>query len=64
MYSVCIYTLLKVVRYYDLSVFPWVSKKKFGWGGGWGVVGWCEFYPSLFWIFQFFLTLQRPLLYV
>ena len=30
MYSVCIYTLLKIVSYYDLSV---LSKKV--WMGGW-----------------------------
>ena len=43
-----VYTLLKVVGYYDFSVlsmsvmdFP---KKKLG--GGWG-----ELYPTLFWIF-------------
>ena len=39
MYSVCIYTLIKVVGYYDLSVLSMsvmVSKKK-NWmvGGGW-----------------------------
>ena len=51
MYPVCIYTLLKVVSYYDLSVLTTSVmgfQKKFGWGwvGGWG-----ERYPSLFWIF-------------
>ena len=51
-YSVCIiiYTLLKVVNYYDLSVRSMSVmrfKKKFGWGVG----GWGELHPSLFWIF-------------
>ena len=32
----------------------WVSKKKFEWG-------WVERYPSFFWIFGIFLTLQSPL---
>ena len=36
MYSVCIYTLLKVVGYYELSVLSMsvmgFQKKKFGWG--------------------------------
>ena len=34
----CVYTLLKVVCYYDLSVLSmlvWVSKKKNWMGGGW-----------------------------
>ena len=42
MYSVCIYTLLKVVSYYDLSVLSksvMVSEKSLdgvgGWVGGW-----------------------------
>ena len=43
-----VYTLLKVVSYYDLSVLPMsvmgFQKKK-------GVGGWCELYPILFWIF-------------
>ena len=50
-------TLLKVVNYYDLSVLYMsvmgFKKKKFGWGVG----GWGELHPSLFWIF---LTLQTP----
>ena len=58
MYSVCIYTLLKVVSYYDLSVLSTsvmgFQKKKFGWGVG----GWGERYPSLFCNFP--LTLQSP----
>ena len=41
-----VYTLLKVVSYYDLSVLSMPvmgSKKKFGWV--------CELYPVLFWCF-------------
>ena len=45
-----VYTLLKVVGYYNLSVLSmsvmgFQKKKKFGWGvvGGWG-----ELYPRLF----------------
>ena len=48
----CLYTLLKVVSYYDLSVLSksvMVSKKKV-WMG-------CELYPSFF---LNFLTLQSP----
>ena len=46
-----VYTLLKVVTYYDLTVLSmsWVSKKV--WMG-------CA---SYFWIFGMFLTLQSPL---
>ena len=48
-----VYTLIKVVSYYDLSVLSMsvmgFQKKKFGWGVG----GWGELYPSLFWIFGF-----------
>ena len=44
-----VYTLLKVVSYYDLNVLSMsvmgFQQKKFGWVGGWG-----ELYPSLFWI--------------
>ena len=57
MYSVCIYTLLKVVSYCRFECSVQVSdgsKKKFGWGVG----GWGELYPSFFGIF---LTLQSPL---
>ena len=51
-------TLLKVVGYYDLSVLSmslmgFQPKKVWIWG---------ELYPSLFWIFGIFLTLQSPLL--
>ena len=56
MYSVCIYiyTLLKLVGYYDLSVLymsVMVSKK----------FGWCLRLIFFFWIFGIFLTLQSPL---
>ena len=66
MYSVCIliYTLLKVVSYklyYDLSVLSMSVMGFQVWmGGGW-VGGGGELYPSLFWIFGIFLTLQSPL---
>ena len=47
-----VYTLLKVVRYYDLSVLSMLvmgfQKKRLD--GGW-VSGWGELYPSLFWNF-------------
>ena len=55
MYSVCI-TLLKVVSHYDLSVLSMSVigfQKKFGWGVG----GWGELYPDLFWNFA------TPLMY-
>ena len=44
-----VYTLLKVVSYYDLRVLSMsvMGLKKIGWG-----VGGCgELYPCLFWIF-------------
>ena len=45
-----VYTLLKVVSYYDLSVL-YMSvmgfQKRFGWEAG----RWGELYPSIFWIF-------------
>ena len=44
-----VYTLLKVVIYYDLSVLSMSVmgfQKKFGWGWVGG-----ELYPVLFWIF-------------
>ena len=48
-YSVCIYTLLKVVGYYEWSVLSMsvmgFQKKKFGWG---------ELYPILCGIFGIF----------
>ena len=51
-----VYTLLKVVSYYDLSVLSMsvlgFQKKKFGWGG------WGELYPSLFWSF---VNFTKPL---
>ena len=59
-YSVCIY-IAKSFGYYDFGVlsmsvmgFP---KKKFGWGVG----GWGEFYPNLFWIFWNFFNYAKPL---
>ena len=60
MYSVCIYALLKVVGYYDLSVLSmsvWVSQKK---SLDRGVGGWGELYPILFCILGICLTLQSP----
>ena len=52
-----VYTLLKVVSYYDLSV---LSMSLMGFqtnlDGGLG-----ELYPVFFWILGFFLTLQSPL---
>ena len=60
MYSV--FTLLKVVSYYDLSVLSMsvmgFQKKKLDGGVG----GWGELHPSLFWIFGIYLTLQSPLI--
>ena len=52
-----VHTLIKVVGYYDLSVLSMSVigfQKKFGWGVG----GWGELYPSLFWNFVIFVTLQ------
>ena len=55
-----VYTLLKVDSYYDFSVLSMsvmaFQKKKFRWG----VRGWGELYPSLFWIFELFLSWQSP----
>ena len=51
-----VYTLLKFVNYYNLSVLSMSVmgfQKKVWMGGGWG-----ELYPSLFSIFGIFLTLQ------
>ena len=64
MYSVCIsvavYTLLKDVSYYDLSVLSMsvmgFQKKKFGWGVG----GWGELYPSFVLDYWNLFTLQSP----
>ena len=52
-----VYTLLKVVGYYDLSVLSMsvMGCKKKVWGG------WGEIYPILFWISGILLTLQSPL---
>ena len=57
-----VYTLLEVVGYYDfnvlsMSVMGFQKKKSLDGGVGW----WGELYPSLFWIFGIFLTLQSPL---
>ena len=52
-----VYTLLKVVGYYDLSVLP---MSVMGLKKNWMVGGWVELYPSLFWIFGIVLTLQSP----
>ena len=56
-----VYTLLKVVGYYDLSVLSMsvmgFQKKKVWIEGGW-VGGWGELYPILFRIFGICLTLQ------
>ena len=55
-----VYTLLKVVGYYDLSVLSMsvmdFQKKKFGWRVG----GWGDLYSSFFGIFGIVLTLQSP----
>ena len=55
-----VYTLVKVVSYYDLSVLSvsvvGLQKKPVWMAGGWG-----ELYPSfLCGFFEFFLTLQSP----
>ena len=57
-----VYTLLKVVGYYDLSVLSsdgFQKKKKLdgGWVGGWG-----ELYPIFLGFLEFF-TLQSPITY-
>ena len=56
----CLYILLKGVSYCDLSVLSTsvmgFQKKKFGWGVG----GWGELYPSLFWIFGIFFNCKAP----
>ena len=52
------YTLLKVVRYYDLSV---LSMSVMGFQKNfWMVGGWGGLHPVLFWIFGIYLTLQSP----
>ena len=55
-----VYTLLKVVNDYDLSVLS-MSVMCFQKKVWMGVGGWCELHPSLFWIFGICLTLQIPL---
>ena len=60
-YSVCIYTLLRVVGYYDLSVLSMSVmgfKKKEVWMG---VGGWGELYPSFFWDFCNCFNFAKPL---
>ena len=56
-----VYTLLKVVSYYDLSVLSMsvrgFQKSLDGGGGGWG-----ELYPSSFWIFLEFFNFAKPLM--
>ena len=64
MYSVCIYTLLKVVSYYDLSVLSTSVmgfQKKFGWGWwpGWVGVSSIQVY---FGFFEFFKLCKAPYL--
>ena len=55
-----VYTLLKVVNYYDFENFVFeclgFQKNKFGWRMG----GWGGLHPSFFWIIGMFLTLQSP----
>ena len=54
-----VYTFLKVVCYYDLSVLSMLVmgfQKKVWMVGGWG-----ELHPNLFWIFfNFFLICKAP----
>ena len=55
-----VYTLLKVVGYYDLSVLSMSVmgfQKKFRRGVG----GWGELYPSLFGIFLNFFNFANPI---
>ena len=54
-----VYTLLKVVGYYDLSVLSMsvMGFQKKVWMGGGG--GWGDLHPSLFWIF---VNFAKPLL--
>ena len=56
-----VYTLLRAVGYYDLSVLSmsvmgFQKRKKFGWGVG----GWGKIYPILFGFFEFF-NFAKPL---
>ena len=54
-----VFTLLKVVGYYDSSVLSMsvmFQKKKIGWGVG----GWGELYPIFLGFMDLFLTLQSP----
>ena len=57
-----VYTLLKVVGYYDFSFLSMSVigfQKKFGWGG---VGGWGELYPSFFLYFWNFFNFAKPLI--
>ena len=56
-----VYTLLKVVSYYELSVLSMsvMGFQKQSLDGGW-VGGWGELYPICFWNFGICLTLQAP----
>ena len=56
MYSVCIYTLLKVVGYYGCSVRDGFPKKSLDGVGGLG-----ELYPSFFFDFLIFFNFAKPL---
>ena len=56
----CLYTLLKVVGYYDLSVQS-MSVMGFQKKVWMGVGVWGELYPWFFLVFGIVLTLQNPL---
>ena len=60
MYSLCIYTLLKVVGYYDLSVLS-MSVMGFQKKVWMGVGGWGELYPSFCCGFMEFFNFAKPL---
>ena len=56
----CLYTLLKVVGYYDMSVvsMPGMGFQKKVWMGvGW----WVELYPSIFWNIGILFNFAKPL---
>ena len=50
----CVYTLLKVVSHYDLSVLSGMSVMGFPKKLDTVVDGWGDVYPVLFWIFGIF----------
>ena len=58
-----VYTLLKVVSHYDLSVLFMLSVMGFQKNNlDRSVGGWSELYPVLFWIFGIYLTkVAKPL---